>query len=219
LLSTLAGQAAIALENARLYQAATDRGKRLAALTRLTETLTATLSLEEVLDRVVRSAVDLFGSSVSRVWLLDPDGASLSLRASAGAVSSVVGRTHFASGEGLMGHIVATRAPLLVPDLLEDPRPGNAERIRAEGIISFAGVPLMLSDRVLGALSVSVRERRPFDDEDLNLLQSLAGQAAVAIANANLYAETSRRLDETRVLLEVAEILNSTLEPQKLLKQ
>ena len=218
LLSALAGQAAIALENARLYQAATNRGRRLAALTRLTETLTATLSLEEVLDRVVRSAVDLFGSSVSRVWLLDPDG-SLSLRASAGAVSTVVGRTRFAAGEGLMGHIVATRASLLVPDLREDTRPANAERIRAEGIISFAGVPLMLGDRVLGALSVSVRERRPFDEEDLNLLQSLGSQAAVAIGNASLYAETSRRLDETRVLLEVAEILNSTLEPQRLLKQ
>jgi len=218
LLSALAGQAAIALENARLYQAATNRGRRLAALARLTETLTATLSLEEVLDRVVRSAVDLFGSSVSRVWLLDPDG-SLSLRASAGAVSTVVGRTRFAAGEGLMGHIVATRASLLVPDLLEDTRPANAERIRAEGIISFAGVPLMLGDRVLGALSVSVRERRPFDEEDLNLLQSLGSQAAVAIGNASLYAETSRRLDETRVLLEVAEILNSTLEPQRLLKQ
>ncbi len=219
LLSALAGQAAIALENARLYQAATDRGKRLAALTRLTETLTATLSLEEVLDRVVGSAVDLFGSSVSRVWLLDPDGRSLSLRASAGAVSAVVGRTHLAAGEGLMGHIVASRAPVLVPDLLADARPGNIERIRAEGIVSFAGVPLMLGDRVLGALSVSVRERRPFDEEDLNLLQSLGGHAAVAIGNASLYAETSRRLDETRVLLEVAEILNSTLEPQKLLKQ
>ena len=219
LLSALAGQAAIALENARLYQAATNRGRRLAALTRLTETLTATLSLEEVLDRVVRSAVDLFGSSVSRVWLLDPDGRALSLRASAGAVSTVAGRTRFAAGEGLMGHIVATRAPLLVPDLREDARPGNVDSIRAEGIISFAGVPLTLGDRVLGALSVSVRERRPFDEEDLSLLQSLGSQAAVAIGNASLYAETSRRLDETRALLEVAAILNSTLEPQRLLKQ
>ena len=73
------------------------------------------------------------------MWLLDPDGRALSLRASAGAVSTVAGRTRFAAGEGLMGHIVATRAPLLVPDLREDARPGNVDSIRAEGIISFAG--------------------------------------------------------------------------------
>jgi GAF domain-containing protein/CheY-like chemotaxis protein/anti-sigma regulatory factor (Ser/Thr protein kinase) len=219
LLTALAGQTAIALENARLYQAATDRGRRLATLARLTETLTATLSLEEVLGRVVQSAVDLFGSSVSRLWLLDEDGRGLSLRASAGAVSSVQGRTRMGVSEGLMGQIVTTRAPLLVPDLREDSRPHNTERIRAEGIISFAGMPLLLGDRVLGALSVSVRERRPFDEEDLSLLQSLGSQAAIAIRNATLYAETRRSLEETRALLDVTEILNSTLEPQRLLKR
>ena len=219
LMVALAGQTAIALENARLYQAATDRGRRLATLARLTETLTATLSLEEVLDRVARSAVDLFGSSVSRLWLVDDDGRGLSLRASAGAVSGVAGRVRAQVGEGLMGHIVTTRAPLLVPDLREDPRAHNTERIHAEGIISFAGMPLLLGDQVLGALSVSVRARRPFDDEDLSLLQSLSSQAAIAIHNATLYAETRRSLEETRALLDVTEILNSTLEPQRLLKR
>lgn len=219
LLTALAGQAAIALENARLYGAATDRGRRLATLAHLTETLTASLSLEDVLGRVVQSAVDLFGSSVSRVWLLDEDGRSLSLRASAGAMTTVNGRTRMSADEGLMGHIVTSRAPLLVPDLREDGRAHNAERIRAEGLISFAGMPLILGDRVLGALSVSLRERRPFDGEDLGLLQSLGNQAAVAIRNATLYADTRRSLEETRALLEVTEILNSTLEPQRLLKR
>src|SRR4029453_4291383 len=63
LLVALAGQAAVALENARLYQAATDRGRRLATLARLHGTLTASLSLEDVLDRVAQSGGDLFGSS------------------------------------------------------------------------------------------------------------------------------------------------------------
>jgi GAF domain-containing protein/CheY-like chemotaxis protein/anti-sigma regulatory factor (Ser/Thr protein kinase) len=219
LLVALASQTSIALENARLYQAATDRGRRLATLARLTETLTATLSLEEVLDRVARSAVDLFGSSVSRLWLVDDDGRGLTLRASAGAISAVEGRTRSKVGEGLMGHIVTTRAPLLVADLRQDPRAHNPERILAEGIISFAGMPLMLGEQVLGALAVSVRAHRPFDDEDLSLLQSLSSQAAIAIHNATLYAETRRSLEETRALLDVTEILNSTLEPQRLLKR
>ena len=219
LLVALASQTSIALENARLYQAATDRGRRLATLARLTETLTATLSLEKVLDRVARSAVDLFGSSVSRLWLVDDDGRGLTLRASAGAISAVEGRTRSKVGEGLMGHIVTTRAPLLVADLRRDPRAHNPERILAERIISFAGMPLMLGEQVLGALAVSVRAHRPFDDEDLSLLQSLSSQAAIAIHNATLYAETRRSLEETRALLDVTEILNSTLEPQRLLKR
>ncbi|HKZ04317.1 MAG TPA: GAF domain-containing protein [Methylomirabilota bacterium] len=219
LLTALAGQAAVALENARLYQAATDRGRRLATLARVHETLTASLSLEDVLDRVAQSVVDLFGSSVSRLWLVDEGGQTMSLRASAGAVTAVEGATRMQVGEGLMGRIVATRAALLVPDLLADGRAVSGDRIRAEGIISFAGIPLTLGDRVLGALSVAVRERRPFDDEDLGLLHSLGSQAATAIHNAMLYAETRRSLEESRALLDVTEILNSTLEPQRLLKR
>ena len=56
-------------------------GRRLETLTRLAQTLTATLSLDEVLQRVVDAAVELFGSSVARLWLVDDDGRQVSLRA------------------------------------------------------------------------------------------------------------------------------------------
>jgi GAF domain-containing protein/CheY-like chemotaxis protein len=202
-MSALAGQAAIALENARLYGAATTRGKRLASLARLTEVLTATLSLEDVLNRVVDSAVELFGSSVARLWLMDEDGRSLSLRAHAGMQAPFVGVTQFGLGEGLMGLIVQSRAPLVITDLRNDPRVKNAARVRAEGTVSFAGAPLILGDRVLGALSIAVREVRDFSDEDLSLLHSLANHAAVAIENARVFAEERSAKASLAALLEV----------------
>ncbi|HET7876797.1 MAG TPA: GAF domain-containing protein, partial [Methylomirabilota bacterium] len=162
LLTALAGQAAVTLENARLYSAATARGKRLATLGRLTETMTATLSLEDVLSRVVHSAVELFGPSVSRLWLVDDGGETISLRAHAGALAPLMGPTRLRFGEGLMGRIVASRAPLIVPDLRAERSVLNRDRIQAEGTVSFAGVPLILGDRVLGALSVALREARTF---------------------------------------------------------
>jgi GAF domain-containing protein len=219
LMSALAGQTAIALENARLYQAASDRGRRLATLATLMGSLTSTLSIEEVLERVVQSAVDLFGSSVARLWLMEPDGQWLTLRASAGARAAREGRTRMRLHEGLVGEIAASRAPLVVSDLRDEARVLNLQRIHTEGARSYAGVPLLLGDRVLGTLSIALRETRPFSDEDLGLLQSLSGQAAIAIDNARLYAETTRRLDETRALLDLAGILGSTLEPRRLLRQ
>src|SRR5437867_3306296 len=178
LMSALAGQAAIALENARLYGAATARGRRLAALARLTETLTATLSLEDVLGRVVRSAVELFGSSVARPWPVDDDGRSLTLRAHAGTLTASRGVTRLQPGEGLMGQIVASRSPLVIADLRGDPRVRSAEPVRAEGLVSFAGVPLILGERVLGALAIALREGHRFSEEELSLLHSLANHAA-----------------------------------------
>ena len=185
LLSALAGQAAIALENARLYQAATNRGRgwpRLDAAHR-----DAHRHPEPRGGARPRGAARRWTSSARAspgVWLVD-DGRprAVAPRQRGRGLRRWSGRTRVAAGEGLMGHIVATpRARSSCPTSARIARPGNTERIRAEGIISFAGVPLMLGDRVLGALSVSVRERRPFDDEDLNLLQSLGSQAAVAIA-------------------------------------
>jgi len=217
-LESFSHQAAIAMDNAKLFQAADHRSLRLATLATLTGSLTATLSLEEVLTRVVQSAVDLFGSSVSRLWLIDEGGQTLSLRAHAGAQAPVVGVTRLAVGEGLMGRVVASRTALVVEDLHGDGRVRNAARIQAEGVTSFAGVPLLLGDRVLGALSIALRTRRRFADEDLSLLHSLSSQAAIAIENARLYAETARRLEETRALLDVARILDSTIEPRPLLR-
>jgi GAF domain-containing protein/CheY-like chemotaxis protein len=219
LITAMAGQAAIALENARLYGAATARGRRLATLGRLTETLTATLSLEDVLSRVVRSAVDLFGPSVAQLWLLDEEDQSLSLRADAGAVTSVPGITGLGLGQGLPGRVAATRSPQVVADLRADPRVVDVERVKAEGMVSFAGVPLILGDRVLGALGIALRKAHSFSDEDLSLLHSLGNHAAIAIENARLYAETSGHLAETRALLEVTETLNATLDPTRVLKQ
>jgi GAF domain-containing protein len=218
LMTALASQAAIALQNARLYGAATARGMRLAALGRLTGTLTATLRLEEVLSRVVRSAVELFGPSVAQLWLADGDDQSLSLRAEAGAVTGVAGISGLALGQGLPGRVAATRLPLVVPDLRADPRVVDVGRIQAEGMVSFAGVPLIIGDRVLGALGVALRKTHRFSDEDLSLLRSLGNHAAIAIENARLYAETSGHLAQTRALLEVTEILNSTLDSTRLLK-
>jgi GAF domain-containing protein/ActR/RegA family two-component response regulator len=219
LMTALAGQAAIALENARLYGAATARGMRLETLGRLTETLTATLSLEDVLGRIVRSAVELFGPGVAQLWLAADDDQSLSLRAEAGAVTSVPGITSLRLGQGLVGRVAETRSPLTVTDMRGDPRVADAGRVKAEGMVSFAGVPLIIGDRVLGALGVAVRKTHRFSDEDLGLLRSLGNHAAIAIENARLYAETSGHLAETRALLEVTEILNSTLDPRQVLKE
>ncbi|HYB44232.1 MAG TPA: GAF domain-containing protein, partial [Candidatus Methylomirabilis sp.] len=84
---------------------------------------------------------------------------------------------------------------------------------------SFLGMPIVFQDSLLGVLTLN--DPAPFrlaaDDE--RLLEGFVSQAAVAIRNTRLYAETSQRLAETRALLEVAEVLNSTLDPRRVLKQ
>ena len=203
LLETMADQVGLAASRATLFAEAQETGRRLETLTRLAQNLTATLSMEGVLQRLVDAAVELFGSSISRLWLLDDSGATLSLRASAGTRSSVQGITELKVGEGLIGKVVASRQPVVVADARTDPRIRNTERIRAEGSVSIAVVALHLGDRVLGGLSIAMREAHAYTAEELRLLQSLADQAAIAIDNARLFAAEQTRRAEMASLLEI----------------
>ena len=211
-LGSFADVAAVAIGNARLYAAATNQGRRLAALADLTQSLTSTLDLDLVLDRVVQQAVALFEPSVARLWLVDEGGQTLSLRAHAGAKAEAGGVVRMAVGEGLMGSIAASRTPLVVDDVQTDSRIRNLGRVRAEGTISFAGVPLVLGDRILGTLGLALSKRHQFSAEEVGLLQTLAGHAAVAIENARLFEAAQEQARELTALDEVRTALTSTLD-------
>ena len=154
---------------------------------------------------------------MSRLWLVDEDGETLSLRAHAGSVSPLTGVTRLRIGEGIVGRIVATRTAIVIPDLREDPRVVNRDRHRAEGVISQAGAPLLLGDRALGALSVAVRHAHEFSEEEVSLLQSLAHHAAIALENARLFALEQTRRAQVEALVEIERELAAELNPERLL--
>src|SRR5918912_155894 len=112
---------------------------------------------------------------MARLWLLESDGQTLTLRAAAGARS---GTARLRLGEGLLGRVAADRAPLVVADILTDARAVNANLIRAEGLRGFVGVPLLIGDRLVGGLAIATDRERHFNRDEVDLLQSLANQAA-----------------------------------------
>jgi GAF domain-containing protein len=211
-LGSFADQAALAIDNARLYAAASERERRLGALAAITRELTATLRLDEVLERFVRHAAGLFASSVARLWLLEEDGQTLALRAEAGATGAVPGVTRMRVGEGIMGRVAATRAPVVIDDLEGYAGRLNAARQQAEGLRSAAAVPVLLGDRLLGALSIAARDRRRFSADQVELLQTLAAHAAIAIENARLFHEAATRGRRLTALAGVSRRLSAELE-------
>jgi GAF domain-containing protein len=227
LLSALAGQAAIAIENARLYAdvathaAALDaRATRLRTLARLTSTVSASLDAGVVLDAIVKAAAEIMRSPFVCVYVADEGSSMLELRAASdeGIVAALPARQR-RFGEGLVGWVAEHRRPLEVADVLADERAGSREWARANGLRSFLGVPIIFQDSLLGVLTLSGAGPSDLGADDRGLVESFVGQAAVAIRNTRLYAETTRHLEETRAMLEVAEILNSTLDPQRVLKR
>ncbi len=203
LLQGVAHQVGLAVGRAALLAETQEKSRRLETLARLAQGLTATLSGDQVLERVVGAAVELLGCSIARLWLLDDDGQRLTLGASAGSVTAPSDPRTLAVGEGLVGLVVARRAAVTMPDVQSDVGVRNTARLRAEGIAAAAGVPLLAGPRVIGALAVGTHERRPYSDEELALLQSLGNQAAVAIENARLFFDEQTRGAYLSALLEI----------------
>jgi len=217
LLQAAAHQVGQAVARATLFEETRERSRRLETLTRLAQTLTATLSADEVIQRVVDAAAELFDSSVARLWLVEDDGAHVTLRASVGARAAGEGRRPFRVGEGLVGTVVATREPLAVADVLSDPRTRDLTELRAEGTASAAVVPLLIGDRVLGALSIGARDRHEYTREELSVLGSLALHAANALNNARRFSEESDRRAHLGALLEINKKIGSKVPTEALL--
>jgi GAF domain-containing protein len=215
-----AGQAAVAIEHARLYREAAQQAERLRSLARLSQLVSSSLDTDEVLGGIARAAAALMGVPAVSVWVAEPDGETLRLRAfSDEPMGATFPLRTIAFGRGPIGLVALQRQTLSIPDAVGDGRLLAESWWREHGLTSFLGVPILLQDSLLGVLALNGRAPLRLSPDERELLESFVAQAAVAIRNAGLYAQTAQRLVQTRSLLEVAEILNSTLEPRQMLKQ
>jgi len=215
-----AGQAAVAIEHARLYREAAQQAERLRSLARLSQLVSSSLDTDEVLGGIARAAATLMAVPVVSVWVAEAESETLRVRAFS---DEPMGATYplrtIAFGQGPIGIVALQRQTLSIPDAVADGQLLVDAWWREHGLTSFLGVPIVLQEQLLGVLALCGRAPLRLGSDGRELLESFVAQAAVAIRNAGLYAQTAQRLRQTRSLLEVAEILNSTLEPRRMLKQ
>ena len=206
-------------ERRRVEEEAERKRRQAGGLSWLSRAVTTSLELPEVLDRVARVATDLLPNSASRIWVVE--GNRLVLRSEAGILGPPKSgrKTEFAIGEGITGHVALTRRPLVVEDLLADPRLVNKEWTRQEGYVSFVGIPLFVRDRLVGVIVLLTRHRHSFSPEEMETLVAFGTQAAIALENARLYAEMRERLQETATLLAVGRVLSLNLPAQEALRR
>lgn len=193
LLSLLASQAALALENARLYARERHRAEEVVVLNELARQISASLDLQTTLDSIVAAAAELIPCALSEISLWEEETQTLTLRALQAEPRRIcpLGST-YPPGSGYTGWLVRHKKPLLVPDVeaRQDIRP---HLLCGElPYAAYAGVPLMLSEEFIGILVLVANNAGAFKEEHIELLEALAAQASVAIHNARLYEEIAR---------------------------
>jgi signal transduction histidine kinase len=206
LLETFADQAVIAIENVRLFQELEARTRELAqsvgelrALGEVGQAVSSTLDLQTVLSTIVGHAVQLSATSGGIIYEYDEGKQEFLLRASQRMEDEAVEAlraTPVRPGQGATGQTATTRAPVQVPNILEQ-RESTATSVRPIltrlGYRSVLAVPLLREGRILGALTVWRKEAGSFSPEVVNLLQTFATQSALAIHNARLFREIQEK--------------------------
>ncbi len=191
---------------------------RLHVLIRAGIALSSELSLDALLQRLVESAAELTGARYAALGVIDKTGQALERFLTTGFDAE----THAAIGElprgrGILGVLIRDAQPLRLPELAADPRSVGFPAHHPP-MSSFLGVPIVLRGVAYGNLYLTEKEGgREFTDEDEELTQLLAAQAAVAIENARLYESSTRWLRQSESLNELGLALASELELEPLL--
>jgi signal transduction histidine kinase len=202
LLLFIANQAAVAVENARLYEKVTERMREATTLYKVSNQLMRTLNLDQILKKVLDILQKFFGYLNCAILLVDEEAGELEVKAARGYLRETIGKVRLKIGqEGIAGWAAAHKTALNVPDVTQDSRyVEGMEETRSE-----MAVPMMAGDKVIGVLDVQRSEVKAFNDDDLRVLSSVAAQAAIAIERARLYfAERRLRtaIAEERAKLE-----------------
>ncbi|MEJ2209348.1 MAG: GAF domain-containing protein [Anaerolineae bacterium] len=186
LLSLIADLAAGALEKAMLYDSMQRQIAELSALAEVSETITAPLYLDEMLDLVVEMAAQVMNARLCSLMLLDESSDELVLRTTPHMGPAYRDKPSLKLGEGIAGQVARSGRPATVLDVTADPSYRHAAVARQEGLCSLLCVPLSVRDRVIGVLNCYTAEPHRFGEDEIALLSTLANQTALAIENARL---------------------------------
>jgi signal transduction histidine kinase len=216
LATTFADQAVIAIENVRLFDEVQTRTRELAqsveelrALGEVTQAVNSTVDLETVLTTIVAKATQLSGTEAGAIYVFDDVKQGFQLRATYGLDEAIVAElkaSHIRLGQTAISEAVERRIPIQIPDIQNDPSATLEVIIRA-GFRALLYVPLLGTERIVGALIVRRKKPGEFPKSTIELLQTFAAQSVLAIQNAKLFESVEAR---TRELAKSLEDLRAT---------
>lgn len=184
-----------------LEQQVVERTKQLAASNEVGKAAASSLDPEQLLARVVPLFPEQFGYYYAAIYLLDPSGRWAELREATGEAGKVLKQNHHrleVSGKSMVGTAIREQSPRIA-------QVASDEKQRMENPIlpytrSEIALPLMVGDRVLGALNVQSTREADFGPQVIETMKNMAGQVAIALENARLFQEAQQVIRELRTV-------------------
>lgn len=186
-----------------------DADKIIKALMDISSAINSDLYLEDILRLIVMVTAKVTGVEICSLWLIEETekGRKIRLKATQTIEPVYLKDRELNIDEGVVGHVAKNKRPLIVHDVLAEPLFKEKEMAAKLGLKSMVGVPLLLKDhQVIGVLNCFSSEFHDFTDTEVNLITTVANQAAVAIYNSELVIKTKIIEEEleTRKMVERA---------------
>ena len=205
-LSRLTLMAALTLRSFKLDQVAQHGLAETLALQNISKAISSTLNFKQVADTLIERTQDLFKVEAVALFLASEQPGCFKIHSSRGLSDEYAGKVEINLNEQQLGHLAKERQPVQVTDVTESDLPlvQNREAMSKEGLRSLLIMPIVSRQEVVGGLVAYSRQVRRFTYSELRFGESLAEQAAVAFANAQLHEhlqEVSNEIEQTRNLM------------------
>jgi signal transduction protein with GAF and PtsI domain len=183
--------------------------KFIKALMDISRAITSDLYLEDLLKLIVMVTAKVTGVEICSLWLIDENTTpkKIRLKATQAIDPEYVKDRALDMDEGVVGSVATHNQPLVLQDVLKDPQFKEKEMAKNLGLVSMLGIPMSVQDdKVIGVLNCFTTKPHTFSETEVNLITTVANQAAVAIFNTELMVETKVIQEEleTRKLVERA---------------
>jgi serine phosphatase RsbU (regulator of sigma subunit)/HAMP domain-containing protein len=202
LAEAVGNEIALSFDNAFFYQQALTRAANLETVFRISQVVGSSLEVKVVLDRVLDVVQKILSADAVALITYDARKRTLRTEMARGAVSPTMVERVMEPGDDVVGYVFESGEPVAFRDM-HDGMAGIAGDAARHGLRSMLAVPLMARGRAIGVLTVFSAVEGSFTDEDMNILQTFASQASIAIDTARLYSHEH----------EVASVLQRSILP------
>lgn len=217
LLVTLASQAAVSIQNSRLFKLTQDRANDMATLQRVTQDIGSTLELRKIYEITTTGISEVSRAAMVEIYLLDKDG-QLQLIETTRTESTDNTKRNYPEGDfDQISEAFFTGLPSVYSPQEDDQfEPAGVSSHKTDSYSSILGLPLITSQGTIGQVLIYYQNQKIVDKDHIDLLMTLVGQAALAIENAQMYAEVDHELnalvDQLSDLKEIGREMSSILD-------
>ncbi len=220
LIMSMAGQIAIAVEKATLFEETVTRARELSTLYAVATVVSQSLDVDFILRRVMRKVLEIFDFDAARIYLYDEVSKELRLLAHRGFPNNLILPNSYKPGQGILGRVFEGGVPILFEDIQTDPK---FRQMAYEGILQRAGyrgsfgIPIRVKEKRVGVINFVSKSVQQFSSSEVQLIHSIANHVGIAVENAKLFEEVKRKSQELEALVKINRDIAALLDRDVLL--